>query len=310
MTPAAPTPPVHEAAQAQASRVAFERLRQRTDELELLVSGLFAFTLLALPGPIFDAYARASVHVEGLFERILLFGLQMAVGMAYALAFAFIAHLAIRAYWVGLVGLKSTFPAGIRWERVPLIGPVTRPFYQREVGDVSQAIDRADRAASIVFAMTTLIAVVLLYIGALSVAGLLLSGLIARPFADHDRATLVIFLGGYSLLAVFASTPMLLDRIVARREARGQPSPGLRALGERLLRLVGWVVPQRLIYAVQYTLQSNLPGRRFMAVYFGGLLLASTASAWMLVGSSRLTLVDSYTVLTTDAVEHGLLGAH
>ena len=31
-------------------------------------------------------------------------------GLSYALAVAFIVHLAIRAYWVGMIGLKSTFP--------------------------------------------------------------------------------------------------------------------------------------------------------------------------------------------------------
>lgn len=34
------------------SRVAFERLRERTDELEPIISGLLAFKLLTVPGRI------------------------------------------------------------------------------------------------------------------------------------------------------------------------------------------------------------------------------------------------------------------
>lgn len=303
-TPAAP------ADGAPASRIAFERLRERTDELELLVSGLFAFALLALPGRIFDAWVRASVHVEGTLDHILRFGFQIAVGFCYALAFAFIAHLAIRAYWVGLIGLKSTFPDGIRWDRVPLVGVVTRAYYQREIGDLGQSIDRVDRAASILFAMTTLIALLLAWIGLLSILALLACGLIGGLFEDSNRASAIAAVAGYALFLVVGLTPVLIDRIVARREAAGRPADGLRRLGERNLRILGWILPQRLISVVQFTLQSNLPGRSFMIVYAGVFFMAMAVSLVMLLDASRLALVDDYEVLTSESVDHGMLGAH
>ena len=308
--PAVSAPATPEGAASQPSRVAFERLRERTDELELLVSGLFAFALLTLPGRVFDAWVRASIHVDGALDLALRFGFQVGVGLGYALGFAFIAHLAIRAYWVGLIGLKSTFPDGIRWDRVPLMGSVTRPWYQRQVGDLGQTIDRVDRAASILFAMTTLVALLLVWVGVQASLGLLLCGLVGSLFEDRDRATFIAIGVGYVLFLAAGMSPVLLDRMVARREAAGREADGLRRLTGRLLRVLGWMFPQRLIAAVQFTLQSNLPGRGFMTVYIAVFVLAMASSVVMILGSARLSLLDSYEVLTTDAVEHGMLGAH
>lgn len=306
--PTEPAPP--DAAAPQPSRIAFERLRERTDELELLISGLFAFALMTLPGRVFDAWASASVHVAGVTDDIIHFGCQIAIGLGYALGFAFIAHLAIRAYWIGLIGLKSTFPEGIRWDRVPLMGSVSRPFYQRQIGDLGQAIDRIDRAASILFAMTALIALLMIWVGVLSVAGLLLCGLIGGLFADSERATLIAIATGYLLFLALGVGPMLLERLADRRAAAGRPAERLRRLAGRMLQILGWLVPQRLISAVQLTLQSNLPGRGFMVVYVGVFMAAMGLSAVAMLGPTRLALVDSYAVLTGEAVEHGMLGAH
>lgn len=109
-----PTAPDHEGR--------FARLRERTDELELFISGLLAFALLAVPGRIFEAWATSTVHTEGVYGYALWFGFSTSVGLCYVVAVALIAHLAIRGYWVGLIGLKVHFPDGIRWERIPLMG--------------------------------------------------------------------------------------------------------------------------------------------------------------------------------------------
>lgn len=305
----APTPATREDAPPQPGRIAFERLRERTDELELLISGLFAFTLMTMPGRVHALWAGTSIHVSGITRNALEVGSQIAIGLGYALGSAFVAHLAIRAYWIGLIGLKSAFPGGIRWERVLLIGSVSRPFFEREIGDLGQTIDRVDRMASILFAMTTLVALLLLWVGVLAVPGLLLCGLVGSLFGD-ERATLVV--GGllYALFMALSVAPTVLERLADRREARGRPAADLRRLAERLLRMFGWIIPQRLISAVQFTLQSNLPRQRFMLAFVAAVGLAMTASAVAMSASDRLALVDDYAVLTDEAVAHGLRGAH
>ena len=135
------------------------------------------------------------MHVDGVLDHVLRYGYMVGAGLSYALAVAFIVHLAIRAYWVGMIGLKSTFPDGIRWDRLPLVGPVTRGFYQRSIGGLDDMIDGADRAASIVFAMTTLMALVIAWTGLYMVLGLLAGWLAGGLFADRERAAIAVFLG-------------------------------------------------------------------------------------------------------------------
>jgi hypothetical protein len=297
-------------ARAPASRIAFERLRERTDELELIISGLLAFALLAVPGHLLDGWARNSVHVEGVYAFAMSFGFVVATGLCQALAIAFLVHLAIRGYWVGLIGLKATFPAGIRWERIPFMGAVTRPFYQQLIGDLGEAIDRADRAASILFAMTLLIALAMAWMGLLAGAGIVLAGAVGALFPDPERATQVLLLVGYFAFMVIGLTPVLLEKVVARQHAHGRPSPGLERLILAMLRALGFLIPQRLISPVQLTLQSNLPGRGFMGVYFAVVMAAMLFGGLQIANSVKFSLLHRYDVMTDEAVEHGMLNAH
>ena len=62
-SPAAePVVPASHAEPEQEASTRFGRLRERTDELELFISGLLAFALLAVPGYLFDIWARSSLH--------------------------------------------------------------------------------------------------------------------------------------------------------------------------------------------------------------------------------------------------------
>lgn len=296
--------------QPPASRVAFERLRERTDELELIISGLLAFALLTVPGRIFDSWASNAIHVEGLFEYALQFGFIVSAGLSYALAFAFIVHLAIRGYWIGLIGLKSTFPDGIRWDRVPFMGAVARAFYQERVGDLGSTIDRADRAASILFAMTILFALTIAWVGVLAVVMILLGGTVGSAFPGGERATRIILVAGYFLFLAASVAPLVLERLIARRQAAGKPSPLLQRIVRGLLRVFGFLIPQRLIMPVQLTLQSNLHGRGFMAVYVAVIALAMLIGSVQVFNSALFAMINRYQVVTSEAVDHGMLSAH
>ena len=47
-----------------ADRVPLERLRNRTDEIELIISGLTTFTLFSLPGWLVDRVAEQLTHLS------------------------------------------------------------------------------------------------------------------------------------------------------------------------------------------------------------------------------------------------------
>lgn len=98
------------AAQSAEARAELARLRDRTDELELIISSLTTVALFTLPGWLFERFATAYMHlsvplaVSGSTTVIVLSGL------CYGLGACFLLHLLTRAYWVGLIGLRAVSP--------------------------------------------------------------------------------------------------------------------------------------------------------------------------------------------------------
>lgn len=291
-------------------RISFERLRERTDELELLISGLLAFALLTLPPRLFEAWVGSELHAEGATWYVLQFAFNIGVGLSYALGFAFLVHLAIRGYWIGLVGLKSHFPGGIRWERLSAMGAVSRRFYRGMTGDLGEVIDRVDRTASVLFAMTILVALTLAWIGVLGLALLIPATLIGLLFEDSERATFIAFAVPYVAFLACGMAVFVLDKLVARRAGRDRPTHGLERAMDRLLRVVSTIGLQRLGGPVQFTLQSNLGNRGFSAVYFFVLFVAMAIGGTQIVSSASFSLLSPYRVVTSEAVDHGMLSAH
>jgi len=291
-------------------RVAFERLRERGDELELLISGLLAFSLLTLPSRLFGAWASSDIHAAGLLNMGQSFTAIVGIGLGYALGFAFVAHLAVRGYWVALIGLKSCFPDGIRWDRMPIAGPVTRAFLQERVGDLEEAINRVDRTASVLFSMTILFALSLAWICLLGLV-LMVPAMVVGHFFDNAERAIVIFFAAALLLFMLAGicVPML-DRRIARREAAGLDSPGLRRVMRALLRTLNIAVPQRMNGPVQFTLQSNLPSRSFNLLFLLVPMFAILAGGLQIINSREFALFNSYRVITSEAVENGMISAH
>ncbi|MBX3724855.1 MAG: hypothetical protein KF823_02955 [Xanthomonadales bacterium] len=295
---------------ASAPRIAFERLRERTDELELIISGLIAFALLAVPSRLFEAWAQADVHAGSFGQFVLMFGYMIGAGLCYTLAGAFIVHLAVRGYWVGLIGLKACFPEGIRWERIGTLGPIARDYYRARLPDLMSAIDRADRAASVLFAMVTLIGLLILWSGVALIAVLGLAWLFGLASGAGESTALLVAFGLYVLVMSAVTVSALVDAVLVRRRPALAQLPWLRRLVERLLAFYGWLLPQRLILPVQLTLHSNTSGRAFVAALFVIMFVASLVGIGHVVGSRAFTVIGAYEAIDTDAVEHGMASAH
>ncbi|HEU0053350.1 MAG TPA: hypothetical protein VFQ39_09245, partial [Longimicrobium sp.] len=129
-------------------------------ELELLISGAVTFALMQLPGRVDAAFRALDPHLD--------VGGGMAVFMAYyvtklvlyALIMCFLAHLAMRAYWVGLIGLESVYPRGVKWDETRL-GPIAREEFRARLPPLQTMIDRADRVASVIFSSAFVIVFIL-----------------------------------------------------------------------------------------------------------------------------------------------------
>jgi hypothetical protein len=298
-----------EAQVAQERRVAFESLRERTDELELIISGISLLALLALPGWLLERWVQVELHAEGQWRLLLALGFQLASGLSMTLSCAFLLHLAVRAYWVGLIGLKASFPAGIRWDGIRSIGPITRDYYRRTVVDLDKAIDAADRVASIVFAFASLVTLSILWIGGLfcvlSLVGMGFAALIGHDFAAQTSVGVYLFI----TLTAFVMLPIF----VLDGRWWGSPSeaaPWRRAIIERLARLQGILFPQRVALPVQLALESNMPRGTFTVMFM--LLIFATAlfSSVQERAVRQFALVSSYTYFGNKDADVGLRSAH
>ena len=77
---------------------ALQRLRDRTDELELIISSLTIFALFTLPGWLFESFSGVYTHLSDGMVVAGTIGITLIVGVSYALAACFLVHLMARAY--------------------------------------------------------------------------------------------------------------------------------------------------------------------------------------------------------------------
>ena len=132
-----------------------------TWELEMLISGAVTFSLFQLPPLLAQAYARWEPHTTMDSGPVLLIAYAFLKGALYTLIAAFVTHLAVRAYWVGLIGLNSVYPDGIQWDRVLMLGPLVREVYRERMPTLPRIIARLDNFASVIFSFAFLVVLVI-----------------------------------------------------------------------------------------------------------------------------------------------------
>jgi hypothetical protein len=284
---------------------AMDRLRDRTDELELIISSLTIFALLSLPGWLFSQFASVYMHLS---TSLVIAGTASTVvltGVCYGLAVCFIVHLMARAYWVGLIGLRAAFPTGINWNKTPGLGPISRNYYRDTLPNIDTVIEKTDRLASSLFAVISMLTLSILWFGVILVGVFVLSGAIGARFGATNTAIGIASLG---LLIIFIGVPVLvylLDTQLASRFPRLSKRTGYSSMIRFLRRLGGLAYPQRLVLPVQLTLQSNT--RPF--VVFTAITLSIVAI--VIIGNTRsaasrsFTLSSEFSYMDTEVVKQG-----
>jgi hypothetical protein len=261
---------------------AVDRLRDRTDELELIISSLTIFALFSLPGWLFDKFADIYTHLSTSFVIAGMLAVSLLAGFSYGLAACFVVHLMARAYWVGLIGLRTAFPGGIRWDRTLIFGPIGREHFRRALPDLDQVIASTDRLASSLFAVISMLTLGALWFGTLMITTLVAAGAIGASFGRTNTALVTASL---VLVVAFVGVPLLsylLDAQLASRLPRLQRSPTFAALIGAMRRFSGLAYPRRLVLPVQLTLQSNTrPLAFFVALTLGTVVIVS-------LGNTRL----------------------
>ncbi len=289
---------------------ALERLRDRTDELELIISSLTIFALFSMPGWLFDKLADVYTHLSTSLVIASTVGTTLLTGTSYGLATCFVVHLMARAYWVGLIGLRTVFPEGINWNKTPGLGPLSRKHYKDTLPDLDTAIRNTDRLASSLFAVISMLTLSILWFGTILVVIMVASGAIGARFGLTNTGMGV---GALVLLAVFVGVPLfvyLLDAQLASRVQRLGESRRFAAVVRFLRRIAGLAYPQRLVLPVQLTLQSNMrPAAFFLALIASVMFIVvvgnTRAAAW-----NSFTLSGEFKYLETAEVRDGLSSTH
>lgn len=291
------TPEMPETPSVRSASSEMERLRDRTDEIELIISSLTMVALFSMPGWLFERFADSYLHLS---TSLVISGsvtVMLLSGLSYALGACFLLHLLTRAYWVGLIGLRSVFPQGIDWSRTPGIGPLTIERYRQLLPDLATAINRSDRLASSLFAVISVIGLALLWILMLMVLSALIGGAIGSAFGSTNQGVLYASLG----LVVFglgaSALLWLLDSVLARRVVRLREAKWFRAVVSVLGRLNGWLIPQRLVLPVQLTLQSNTRPFLFTMLFAASMVGIVLAGQFSYDRAFNFTVSDQFRYL-------------
>jgi MFS family permease len=292
-------------AQSKNDAEAMDRLRDRTDELELIISSLTIFALLSMPGWLYNKIASVYTHLSVSNVIVANVGASLIAGVSYGLAACFIVHLMARAYWVGLIGLRAAFPDGINWSKTPGLGPIGRKYYRATLPDLGAVISKTDRLASSLFAVISMLTLQVLWFGGILIGTLVLSGAIGARFGFTNAG---IGIGSLVLLVIFLGAPLVLYILDAQLAGR---IPRLREnrFYLRLVRFLRWTsglaYPQRLVLPVQLTLQSNTrPFAVFAAITLSivAIVIIGTTSsaAWR-----SFTLSGQFSYMDNNQVREG-----
>ena len=276
------------------------RLRDRTDELELIISSLTTVALYTLPGWLFERLAESFTHLSVIFVAGGSAAVPVLTGLCYGLGTCFLLHLLARAYWVGLIGLRAVFPRGIDWNRTPGIGPLTRERYRQKLPDLHAAIERSDRFASSLFAAISVIAIAILWIVLLLTSTAAIGGLIGARFGATNLG--IVYAGfGLVILAVGGTLSLwLLDAVLAKRFPVLRRAGWFRRIVGVLARINGWLIPQRLVLPVQLTLQSNTRPVIFLFFLALAVLIIIVIGQLSFARSTSFTVSDQFEYLNDD----------
>jgi hypothetical protein len=235
-------------------------LFRRTWELELLISGAVAFALTRVPGALDRLFDRLSVHLSPDLFLLAFYGYTYPKLITITLIATFVIHLSARAYWVGLIGLQSVFPWGIRWSELRY-GPATVATYRRILPRLETLARQADAFCSVLFSFAFVIVFIFaLSLGVLGPAIMVSIGISIASGGAVDTTTV------FFAIVVIAFGPMMLlqlaDKATAARGIVGAKRP------RWLERLIRWnvVFSQKMYLGDLYTpilltFSSNLPKR-------------------------------------------------
>lgn len=145
-----------------------QRVAEQSWEPELLISGLAIFATTQIPQYVMDYYQYYRYNLQldtGFIDELMP---MLVVGVMLTalkvLSFAFIFHFVVRAFWVGLMGLRSVFSEGIQYEKLEF-SELYRSEMKKRLGTQDSFLLATDRLASLIFSIAFLFVLYMIGVG-------------------------------------------------------------------------------------------------------------------------------------------------
>lgn len=276
-------------------------------ELELLIAGAVTFALFQLPGSLDAALAAAEPRLAGKAAFVAFMGYVYTKAIVYVLLAAFLLNLVARAYWVGLVGLHSVFPHGVRWDRLgSTAGPFTIAEYERRLSSLPRVIARVDNFASVIFSFAFLVVLtVVLSVASVAVIGAAAYGLSVALFDGAHVWRIVIALG--ALIVAPMILVGLFDRYFGQRLA--PDGRGARVLA-RAVRATVRFSGAPLFGPIYMTLFTNLKKRTMIGLLYAAMFGGLAVGMWDFVDRTLGVSAGGSRYVPDDLDVRGVNGDH
>jgi hypothetical protein len=267
-------------------------------ELELLISGALVFSIMQLPAQVDGWYQALDPRLDAGWHMAAFMGWFYVKLALYALVGGFVLHLAVRGYWVGVIGIEAVFPHGIRWDRMRS-GPIFRQLQRERTPPLQTLIDGADRVASMIFGAA--FAVAMLF-GYSLIIGALMVGLVSvtRLAVPGSVASSLVMNAAFVLLLAPIIVAGLVDRRMGDRlDPDGRAARIIRRVGRAYNRMQA----SALFMPLLFILITNLRQRRRGLLALVGvpvLFIAFFIVKDVLVGRGMVH-ADGYAYLPGDA---------
>ncbi len=266
-------------------------LAEKTWNLELVISGAATYLASFLPDLTDRAFyyfldnINADQNLKNNALPVLAYGFAKLI--AWILPLTFIVHFIMRAFWAGLVGLHTVYPAGIQYDRLPGYKGIAHKVYQEKYGTLADYISRLDKLCNVVFAFA--FTIVLFGLG-ISVLYMVIFGLTHLfPLLFGEKISQGILVAAVVFIYALAIFQIAAQVYLKKMDTDRYP----RLYKFTILVIATWpnVILPFIYKPVSYltmTFSSNINKRRFYAI-MGGMSL-------LMLGVFSLILVDTVVV--------------
>ncbi len=180
-------------------------LETQSWQAELVISGLAIFGSLQLPEFLNGLVDYCLINFSEEYMEIFFFLFIYPFFAAAILIFSFIAHLILRALWIGMLGLVSVFPNGINLDQELFSKDYMQKFL-KDYPDVNEFNKSLDDLCSSIFAGSAATAIVMVMISITIALILIIATIINFIIPSLNILNIVIVLGGiFFSLSVFGS---------------------------------------------------------------------------------------------------------